>query len=304
MKGHCDFFQSPKSFPYIPGGDLSGTVYEADDGSRFRKGDKVFVMFELPRPMNALAEYCVVKESLVELAPDSASFAEASCLTSSALSAWNASRRYVKAGSRVLILGGSGGVGTFLIQLAKNAGASYIAATSSDKDLVLSLGADRAVDYTSENWYEIDEFKNDPFDVIFDLGVGKRKAWNEAKRAKVLKNGWRGGKYCSFSGDEPEMKIHNLSQAISFMMKLQCRSAWTSVWRFVPKYTWHGQDGLDLRAGDLAELARMLDRSEIKVVLDPASSSKFTVEAIKRGFHVMDKRRAHGKVVIEVNGED
>lgn len=51
MKGHCDFFQSPGKFPYTPGGDVCGVVEEADALSRFRKGDAVVAMFEIPRPL-------------------------------------------------------------------------------------------------------------------------------------------------------------------------------------------------------------------------------------------------------------
>jgi len=298
MKGHCDFYQSPKSFPYIPGGDLSGTVVESDKESRFSTGDKVIAMFELPRPMNALAEYCSVKENLVELAPASVGAAEASCLTSSAVSALYASQRYIMPGSRVLILGGGGGVGLFLIQFAKSAGASYIATTSTEKELVTLLGAHRAVDYTSENWFEIKEFKEKPFDVIIDLGVGKKKAWEEAMRGTVLKKGWHGGKYCTFSGDEPEMKIHTLSHAITFMLKLQWRQLWTRLWPFVPKYIWH--TGLVLKPGTLAELSRMVDSGKLKIILDPATSTQLSLEGVKHGFHVMEKRHAHGKVVIKI----
>eukprot|EP00584_Thalassiosira_punctigera_P013253 CAMPEP_0172567570 /NCGR_PEP_ID=MMETSP1067-20121228/116341_1 /TAXON_ID=265564 ORGANISM="Thalassiosira punctigera, Strain Tpunct2005C2" /NCGR_SAMPLE_ID=MMETSP1067 /ASSEMBLY_ACC=CAM_ASM_000444 /LENGTH=105 /DNA_ID=CAMNT_0013358949 /DNA_START=898 /DNA_END=1212 /DNA_ORIENTATION=- len=56
LAGHCDYFQEPANgFPYIPGGDVSGTVAEADDDSRFKVGDAVMAMFELPRPLNGLA---------------------------------------------------------------------------------------------------------------------------------------------------------------------------------------------------------------------------------------------------------
>jgi NADPH:quinone reductase-like Zn-dependent oxidoreductase len=147
MKGHCDYFQAPRSFPYIPGGDISGTVQEADEDSRFHKeGDAVLAMFEIPRPLDGLAEYACAKESLVELVSKESiiSPAEAACLTSSALFAFHAVE-HVKTGSRVLILGGSGGVGTFLIQLARNAGASYIATTSTDEQLCHSLGADYVI---------------------------------------------------------------------------------------------------------------------------------------------------------------
>ncbi|KAL9180415.1 hypothetical protein ACHAXT_008385 [Thalassiosira profunda] len=150
LRGHCDYWQEPPKFPYIPGGDLSGTVVEAGAGSRFHEGDAVMAMFELPRPLNGLAEFISVKEALVEMAPKSVPLMLASTLPSSALSAMIATNKYVKQGDRILVLGGGGGVGTFFVQMAKAKGASYIAVTSStDKEwLMPALGADIVVDYT------------------------------------------------------------------------------------------------------------------------------------------------------------
>ena len=185
MKGDCDYFQSPGEFPYIPGGDLSGIVEEADGDSRFHKGDSIMAMFELPRPLNGLAEYAVVKEK-TPVETKSIDAIQASALTSSALAALLAVQKYVKAGDRILVLGGSGGVSTFFVQLARNAGASYIACTSTAEDLLSSLGVHRVVDYRNENWFEIPEFAADPFDVILDT-VGGREPWVRARKTKSLK---------------------------------------------------------------------------------------------------------------------
>ena len=299
MKGHCDFFQSPGAFPYIPGGDLSGIVEESYPTSRFKKGKKVIAMFEVPRPLGALAEYASVKENLVEIAPTTASAAEAACLTSSALAAFFAVKRYVRDGSRVLILGGSGGVGTFLVQLAKLSCASYIVATTTDEKLVKSLGADHVIDYTTgQKWWEIDDFKSDPFDMVFDLVVGKREGWEMAKSSKVLKSDWKGGKYCSFNGDEPLMEIHTAWQAAMFMLRITWRTLWTTLWVYAPKYIWH--NGLDVKPGSLAEIVTLFNEGKLKAVIDPSLPSEFLPEAVKIGFHVMEKRNVHGKVVIEV----
>lgn len=152
MKGDCDFYQSPGSFPYTPGGDLCGVIEEADPDSRFKTNDTVVAMFELPGPLNGLAEYAIVKESNAELKPESISAIDASALTSSSLTALLAAKKHVKEGDRVLVLGGSGGVGTFFVQMARNATASYIASTSTDKEMLQSLGVDRVIDYTKEKW--------------------------------------------------------------------------------------------------------------------------------------------------------
>lgn len=118
LAGHCDYFQEPpKGFPYIPGGDVSGIVVEADGNSRFKEGDAVMAMFELPRPLSGLAEYISVKEKLVAMAPKSVPLAEASTLPSSGMSAMLAAKKFVKPGDRVMVLGGCGGVGTFFVQM-------------------------------------------------------------------------------------------------------------------------------------------------------------------------------------------
>lgn len=300
MKGHCDYFQSPGIFPYIPGGDLSGIVAEADPDSKFQKGDEVMVMFDPPRPLNGLAEYTVVKESNADLKPSSISFVDASALTSSALAAMVAAKLFVKKGDRVLVLGGSGGVGTFFVQLARNAGASYIASTSTDKELLDSLKVDRGIDYRTENWWEVPEFKSEPFDLIFDT-VGGREPWDITIQTKTLKNGSNGGRYVVMNGDEPLMQIHNMWDTLfGFVVPLYGRSLWTYLWPRVPRYIWHST-GLDIQTGHLKELGTLVDDGKLRVVLDPISPVSFDdIDGIKKAFHLMESRHAHGKVVVEM----
>lgn len=300
MKGHCDYFQSPRGFPYVPGGDISGTVQEADDESRFKPGDRVLCMFAIPRPLDGLAEYACVKEQLVEKIPDDMSFVDAAALTSSALASYNACESFIKAGDRVLILGGSGGCGTFLIQMAKNKSASYIAATSSDAELVKSLGADECIKYHQETFWQIAKFKEDPFDIIIDLGVGRYEAWKMAKDSGVLKSGKNGVRYLTFSGDEPHMIIHNLWQTVRFAFSILPRVCWTFLWPFVPRYL-HHTDGLEVKPESFASIIDLVERGKLRVVIDPRSTVKpLDLDEVKVAFHVMDKQAGHGKVVVQV----
>ena len=300
MKGHCDYFQSPRGFPYIPGGDFSGIVQEVDDESRFQPGDRVLCMFEIPRPLDGLAEYACVKEHLVEKIPDDMSYVDAAALTSSALASYSASESFIKPGDRVLILGGSGGCGTFLIQMAKNKGASYIAATSSDAELVKSLGADECMIYHKEKFWQITKFKQDPFDIIVDLGVGRYEAWKMARDSGVLKSGKNGGHYLTFSGDEPHMKIHNMWQTVKFAFSILPRVCWTRVWPYVPRYL-HHMDALEVKPGRFAEIIGLVEEGRLRVVIDSHSVVKpLNLDGVKQAFHIMDKRAGHGKVVIQV----
>ena len=302
-KGDCDYFQEPPSFPYIPGGDIAGVVEKADENSRFKHGDKVLCMFEIPRPLNGLAEYACFEEYLVSHCPGSISPSKAACLTSSALTALRAAETFAKEGNRVLVLGASGGVGCFLVQILKLSKVSYIAATSTEEKLVKSLGANRVINYKNENWWEIKEHLEGPFDIIFDLGVGGYDGWKMAKDTGCLKSGSNGGKYVTLSGDEPCMKVHNLWQTICFIFSIYKRCLWTKICPcYVPTYV-HFMEGLNVAKGgdkDFEKVANMVDEGKLRVIIDPSSCSMFDLNAVKNAFRVMNNRAAHGKIVIEV----
>ena len=296
-RGHCDLFQEPPNgFPYIPGGDISGVVVESDIKSRFKEGDEVMAMFELPRPLNGLSEFISVKEQLVEFTPkQGATLVEASALPSSALSALLAVKRHVKMGDRVLVLGGSGGVGTFLIQIAKNSNA-FVAATSTDTELLATLGADKVINYQVSNWWEDEELlSSDPFDLIVDLAVG-RDAWVKAKQSKLLKTS---GKFLAFTSDTPLLEIHTYWQALKIVGRYEWRMMTTRLSPFSPRYIWH--NGLGVNPGLLAEVAKMVEDGSVKVVLDRDSPLPFTEDGVKRGFHIMQKRSGHGKIVVSMD---
>lgn len=300
LAGHCDYWQEPPHWPYIPGGDVSGIVVEADDGSRFKEGDAVMAMFELPRPLNGLAEFISVKEKLVEMAPKSVPLTMSCTLPSSALSALIAAKKYVKTGDRVLVLGGAGGVGTFFVQMAKSKGAAYIAVTSAtNKDWMMStLGVDRVVNYDECSWWEDKELQSGgPFDLVVDLAVG-RDGWMKVKKAKLLD---RHGKFLAFTSDKPLIEIHSLWQTFTAIGPGMWRTLWTKFSPCSPRYIWH-EDGLEIKPGLLAELAQLVDDGML-IVLDPVSPLAFTEEEVKRGFHVMKKRHAHGKVVVSIMDE-
>ena len=191
QSGDARLMQKPKAFPYIPGGDCCGVVVavgpkQSAEHDSFAVGDRVYATFVDPNPLGCLAEYCVVKQALAANKPEGLSFLEASTLGSSAVTAQTVVETHVRPGDRVLVLGGTGGVGCFVVQLAKAAGASFVAATSSQPGLLLELGADRAVDYTAEQWWDLPEFMggDNRFDVIVDL-VGGKEAWKQAKSCKV-----------------------------------------------------------------------------------------------------------------------
>ncbi|CAK9039628.1 unnamed protein product [Durusdinium trenchii] len=210
MSGKTSLVQGPPSFPYVPGGDLSGVVCAVHESEKkFKVGDEVVCMFDTVGPRGALAEYKLVQATHAALKPSSISFEDASALPSSALSAMLLCEKYLRPNDRVLVLNGSGGVGVHLLQMLKPK-ASFVAATSTQRELVEAQGADQVVDYRSQNWWEVPEFLATPFDLVIDLW-GTRPAWDHAVASPAVKAGREGGRYVTMVGDTPYMvRLHGL----------------------------------------------------------------------------------------------
>jgi NADPH:quinone reductase-like Zn-dependent oxidoreductase len=135
----------------LVGADVAGRIEAVgDDVKDFRPGDEVF-----GTTAGAWAEYAAAREVRLAPKPPNVSFEEAAAVPVAAITALQALRDTgrVQAGQRVLINGASGGVGTFAVQLAKAFGADVTAVCSTrNVELVRSLGADRVVDYTQEDF--------------------------------------------------------------------------------------------------------------------------------------------------------
>lgn len=143
--------------PLILGWDIAGVITDVGQNvSDFKIGDKVFGLVNFPGHGNAYAEYtCAPAEHLAKI-PESTSFAQAAATTLAALTALQVLEPRIKAGDKVLIHAGSGGVGHFAVQIAKDLGAYVISTSSADnRDFVLSLGADEHIDYKTEDFEEI-----------------------------------------------------------------------------------------------------------------------------------------------------
>ena len=145
-----------KERPVILGWDFSGEIVEKNNAEKFNVGDSVFGMLEF-MVAGAYAEYIAVPEHLLALKPKNVSHEQAAATTLAAATAWQPlmHETTINEGDKVLIHGGSGGVGHFAVQFAKHLGAE-VTATSSGKnrDFVLSLGADRHIDYKTQKFYE------------------------------------------------------------------------------------------------------------------------------------------------------
>lgn len=166
-------FLTGRSFPIILGFDVSGEVVQVGDlVTRFQPGDLIYARLD-QLVGGAYAEYAAVSEKVAALKPANMTHAQAAAVPLAGLTALQALRDEGKleVGYKVLINGASGGVGTFAVQLAKVLGAGEVTGVCSraNSDLVASLGADRLIDYTQQDFTQ-DTVK---YDIIFDV-VGNR----------------------------------------------------------------------------------------------------------------------------------
>jgi NADPH:quinone reductase-like Zn-dependent oxidoreductase len=176
-----------RTFPTIIGWDVSGVVVETGRlVTQFTKGDPIFARIETTES-GAYAEYVVVRAAEAAYAPKSISLATAAAIPLAGMTAWAGLFEVgkLRAGMSLLIHGGSGGVGTFAVQLAKYAGAHVIATTSTTNiELVRSLGADEVIDYTKEDF----STKVHDLDFVFDTIAGdtQAKSWGLIKKDGML----------------------------------------------------------------------------------------------------------------------
>ncbi|MBU2973437.1 NADP-dependent oxidoreductase [Zobellia sp. B3R18] len=182
--------------PVILGWDIAGTITEVStDVTNLKVGDKVFGMVNFPGVGNAYAEFVAAPENHLAIMPETISFEEAAATTLAALTALQILSGRITKGDKVLIQAGSGGVGHFAIQIAKNMGA-YVIATSSAKnrDFILSLGADEHIDYHAQKFEEV----LTDIDFVLDTLGGKVLE----NSVKVLKEG--GTLFTTLDKDLPE----------------------------------------------------------------------------------------------------
>lgn len=163
--------------PHKLGVDVSGTVEAVGEGvDSLAVGDDVFYSARVLSNEGGYAEYHVEQANLIAKKPEGLSFVDAASLPIAASTAWVCliERGRLKAGDRVLIHGGSGGVGIFAVQIANLTGAEVVATSSKDtQDLVEGLGADKTVNYRdADAWDQLATHSNGGFDVIIDLVGG------------------------------------------------------------------------------------------------------------------------------------
>lgn len=277
----------PYRLPLILGNDLAGVVVRVGSGvRRFKPGDEVYARPDTDR-IGAFAELISMKEDSVAIKPKALSMEEAASIPLVGLTAWQTliERANLKAGQKVLIHAGSGGVGTIAIQLAKHLGATVATTTSTaNVDWVKGLGADVVIDYRKDDF----EAVLCDYDVVLDTLGGEVLE----KSLRVLKPG---GKLVSISGppDADFAKDMGLPWILRQVMRLLSHRIRKSAKRHRVSYSF-----LFMKpSGDqLREIGSLIDSGAMRPVVDRV----FPFESTKEALAYVENGRARGKVVVKV----
>ncbi|KJK58063.1 NADP-dependent oxidoreductase [Saccharothrix sp. ST-888] len=248
----------------ILGNEVAGVVAAVGDGvTAFAVGDEVFSRVD-PRVGGGFAEFVAVHENLVAAKPAQLSFEEAASLPLVALTAWQAltEQTQLRAGQRVLIHGGTGGVGSAAIQIAKHLGAEVVTTVGTDGvEQARGLGADQIVEYRKEKFDEV----VGAVDVVLDTVGGD----TQARSFAVLKPGGALVSIVLVPDIEAQRERWGVSVSAFFMHP----------------------DG-----AQLAELAGLVESGELK----PVVQQVFPLDQAAAALLAVEGGRARGKTVLSV----
>lgn len=273
--------------PATLGSDLAGVVIEVGSNvTRFKPGDAVFTnIFDLGT--GAIAEFAAVPEHLAVLKPANLDFVQAASIPMVGLTSWQAlkERANLRAGQKVFIPAGSGGVGTFAIQLAKHLGATVGTTTSTGNvERVRSLGADEVVDYRKQ---EFEKVLRD-----YDAVLGTVRGDVIEKSIGILKPH---GTIISLIGplDAAFARARRLNFVLTFVFGLMSRK----IMRLAKKQNLTYSFLFARPDGDqLGEIAKLLETQRIRPVIDKV----FPFEQAKDALAYLAQGHAKGKVVIKM----
>lgn len=252
-----------------PGRALAGTIEAVGEGvAEFRPGDDVYGSCD-----GSFADYVRAEPKMLAPKPANLSFEQAATVPISGGTALQAVRKAdVQPGQRVLVVGASGGVGTFAVQIAKASGATVSAVCSTAKvELVRRLGADRVIDYTREDFTSGDE----RYDVVLDMGGNRRLSHLRRvltpRGTLVIVGGETGGRW--LGGFDRSLRAVLLSPFVSQRLRMFAST----------------ENGADLRA-----LGELIESGQVTPALDRTYRLMEVPAAMQR----MSDNAVHGKIAI------
>jgi NADPH:quinone reductase-like Zn-dependent oxidoreductase len=257
----------------IPGTDLAGEIEAVGkDVKLFKEGDLVFGGTDLG--FGCYAEYiCIPEEDVLAIKPANMTYEEATSVVEGALTAlpFLRDKGNIQSGQKVLINGASGSVGTAAVQLAKYFGAEVTGVCSTTNlEMVKSLGADKVIDYTKEDFTKSGE----TYDIIFDT-VGKT----------------------SFSRCKSSLKQKGIYLAAPFGMTIILQMLWTSmVGSKKAMFAFTGLMPSSKKTENLIFVKELIEAGKIKSVID----RRYPLEQAAEAHRYVEKGHKKGNVVITV----
>ena len=275
------------TFPIGTGRDVSGIIEEIGKNiKKFKKGDKVYSRVNESH-VGTMAEYVVSNIKDTALIPSNLSFDESASIPLVGLTTYQALEDIAKLskGEKILIHAGSGGIGTFAIQLAKHLGA-HVTTTTSTKNIsfVKGLGADKVIDYTSENYLN----EGAVFDVVFDTLGGE----HTLNSFKVIKNE---GRVISISGaiDGATAEQFGLNKFIRMILAFQARKVTRAASK---KNAMYRLLFMSPNGEQLKKIAKLYESGEIKPIIDKTYNFSEAIQALE----YLSKGHARGKVIVKI----
>lgn len=267
--------------PATPGLDVAGRIVKPAAGSGLQEGQLVFgVAGASAIAGGALAEYAVINTEGSVAAPEGLSALHAASIPIAGLTAYQTIVPYVKAGLRVFVNGGSGGVGIFSIQIAKAVGCHVVASCSTPNvELCKSLGADEVIDYKKGSVLDALKKQSPPFDHIVDNVGGNYELF------------WRAHEY-----SQPTARYVYVGGAptVSFGMFMLKAKLWPGFLGGA-KRQYQGIFAQP-RPEELKQIGQWILEGKIKPVID----SKVPFAEAPEGVRKQKSGRARGKIVVDV----
>ena len=273
--------------PATLGSDLAGVVTEVGSRvTRFKPGDAIFAsIFDLGT--GSLAEFAVVPESAAAPKPINLDFVQAASIPMVGLTSWQVLKERLKlrSGQKVFIPAGSGGIGTFAIQLAKYFGAKVGTTTSTGNvELVSSLGADEVVDYKKQAFEKVL--------LDYDAVLGTVRGDAIEKSLGILKPG---SQIVSIVGplDAAFARARRLNFVLRFVFGMMSRKITRRAGKRGVSYLFHfvRPDG-----AQLSEIGHLLEAERIRPVIDKV----FPFAQAKEALDYLAQGRSRGKVVVQM----